>query len=219
MGQEKLVIWGTSGHALVVTDIIQLQGKYKIAGFLDDINKELHGKKLKNYPILGGKEKLDFLKKLNIKYLIFGFGDCNARLSLSRIVRSKGFSLCTAIHPGSIVASDVSIGQGTVITAGAVVNPGSIIGENVIINTCASVDHDCVVHDGAHISPGVNLGGNVTVGRGTWIGIGATIKEKILIGSHSIIGAGSVVIDNIPDGVVAYGIPAKVIRKIKPDDT
>jgi len=210
--KQKLVIWGASGHAMVVADIIRLRGDYEIVGFLDDVNPERHNTEFFGAPVLGGQEQLDILQRKGVKNLILGFGDCQARLRLSELVRAMGFYLPTAIHPQAIVATSVSIGPGTVIAAGAVVNPGSKVGENVIINTCASVDHECVVEDGVHICPGVHLGGRVTVGRGALIGIGATVRDRVRIGASSIIGAGAVVLDDIPDDVVAYGIPAKVIK-------
>jgi UDP-N-acetylbacillosamine N-acetyltransferase len=49
------------------------------------------------------------------------------------------------------------------------------------------------------------------------VGIGATVVGKTRIGSGTIIGAGAVVVDDIPDGVVARGAPARVIRKVRPD--
>ncbi len=210
---SKLVIWGASGHALVVVDIIQLQGLYEITGFLDNVHPQHHGKDFCGFPILGGQEQLDFLKERKVEYLILAFGNCQARLRLSELVCVKGFSLATAIHPTAIIAADASIGVGTVIAAGAVVNPGTRIGENSIINTCASIDHECVIEAGVHICPGVHLAGRVRVGRGTWVGIGATLIEGVQVGTHSLIGAGAVVVNDIPDGVIAYGVPAKIIRK------
>jgi UDP-N-acetylbacillosamine N-acetyltransferase len=100
------------------------------------------------------------------------------------------------------------------LAAGSVVNPGATLGRNVIVNTCASVDHDCVLEDGVHISPGAHLGGGVTVGRGTWIGIGAVVRDHVMIGAGVTIGAGAVVVKDIPDGVMAYGVPARVVKEI-----
>lgn len=216
--KKKLVIWGASGHALVVADIIRLQGVYEIVGFLDDVNPNRHDTEFCGATILGGQEQLEVLKQKGIKYLIFGFGYCKARLRLSVLVRAKGFRLATAVHPLAVVAEDVSVGSGTVIVAGAVLNPGSKIGDNVIINTCASVDHECIIAEGVHIGPGVHIGGKVIIERETWIGIGVTIKEHIRIGAQSIIGAGSVVLDDIPENVLAYGVPAKVIERITSND-
>ncbi|BAY08401.1 acetyltransferase [Calothrix sp. NIES-2098] len=211
---KKLLIWGASGHALVVIDIINLLGEYEIVGFLDNVNLERHGTNFCGSLIIGGQEQLDFYREKGVEHIIFGFGNCQARLKLSKLVRSKGFSLATAIHPKATLASDVSVAPGTVVAAGAVINSEAKIGENVIINTCASVDHECVLEDGVHICPGVHLGGQVTVGRATWVGIGTTVIDKARIGAGSLIGAGAVVVNDIPDGVVAYGVPAKVIRRI-----
>ncbi len=207
------MIWGASGHAKVVTEIIRLQGEFQIVGYLDNINPDRWHSTFCGAQILGGEEQLENLKKDGIENIIIAFGDCKARLEIGNVVKQKGFRLATAIHPNSIISPSISIKPGTVITAGAIINPGSVIGESVILNTASSVDHDCVIGDGAHICPGVHLAGNVSVGMGTWIGIGTSIIEKISIGSSSFIGAGSVVVDNVPDGVLAFGNPAKVIRE------
>ena len=210
---DKVVIWGASGHAKIVADIIRIRKEYQIVGFLDNINFQQQNTTFCGSQILGGEEQLDQLLEQGINKIIFGFGDCDARLKLAEFVKSKGFQLVTAIHPASTISPDVIIGLGTVVVAGAVINSGCLIGENVIINTLAGVDHDCVVRDGAHICPGVHLGGQVTVGRGAWVGIGACIIDHITIGSRSLIGAGAVVVGNIPENVVVYGNPAKVIKE------
>lgn len=207
-----LVIWGASGHARVVADMVRLIGKFNIIGFLDNVDLGRKGAEFCGALILGGAEQLEQLRIKNIRHIILGFGDCQARLALSSITNQFGFELATIVHPSAVVASDVTIGAGTVIMAGAVINPGSTIGGNSIINTSASIDHDCVIKNGAHIGPGAHIGGGVTIGQGSWIGIGAIIKDKIKIGNNAIIGAGAVVLKDIPDGVVAFGVPAKIIR-------
>ncbi len=203
---------------MVVADIVRLRGEYEIVGFLDDVNPARSGVDFYGAPVLGGRERLEDLRREGVEGLIFGFGDCKARLALAELARARGFRLATAIHPSAVIAADVKVGEGTVVAAGAVINPGARIGENVIVNTCASVDHECVVGDGAHVSPGVRLAGGVVVGRGAWVGIGATVVDRARIGAGAIIGAGAVVVGDIPDGVVARGIPAKVMRKVGPNE-
>jgi acetyltransferase EpsM len=216
--QPKLLIWGASGHARVVADIICLEGKYEIFGFLDTVNPERQGENFCGSPIFGDQEQLESLKTKGVEHIILGIGNCPARLKLSEFVCTKGFSLASAIHPTAIIASDVQIAPGTVIAAGVVINPGAKIGQNVIVNTCTSIDHECVIEDGVHLCPGVHLAGKVTVGRAAWVGIGATISDRVTIGAASIIGAGAVVLKDIPAGVIAYGVPAKVIRKAEAND-
>jgi len=217
MAQLNLVIWGASGHALVVADIIRLRGEYRITGFLDDRNPDRQHKAFCGAAILGGREQLPKLAALGVTHVILGFGDCGARLRLASLVRQHGLLLATAIHPRATIAAGVSVGDGTVIAAGAVVNPGTVIGENVIVNTSASIDHECIVEDGAHVCPGVHLAGGVTVGRGAWVGIGAIVVDHIRIGAGAFVGAGALVTHDVPGRVLAYGFPAKVVREIGPD--
>jgi acetyltransferase EpsM len=213
MSKDKVVIWGASGHAKVIADIIRLNDEYEIAGFLDDFATDKYNTDFCGSTILGGREQLKLLCKNGIDKIVMGFGECAPRLDLALEAISFGFSLINSIHPLSVVAKDVKMGSGVVVVAGAIINPGTTIGDNVIINTNASVDHDCIIGNGVHICPGVSLAGRVSVGQGTWIGIGSCVKDKINIGEFSMIGAGSVVVKDIPSGVVAYGAPARVIRE------
>jgi acetyltransferase-like isoleucine patch superfamily enzyme len=48
----------------------------------------------------------------------------------------------------------------------------------------------------------------------SWIGIGAVVIEGVRIGEGSVVGAGAVVLRDIPEGVVAYGTPARAVRKV-----
>ena len=54
----------------------------------------------------------------------------------------------------------------------------------------------------------------VHVGSDVWIGGGAILLPGVRVGSRSVIGAGSVVTRDVPDGVLAAGNPARVIRAI-----
>ena len=58
----------------------------------------------------------------------------------------------------------------------------------------------------------------VHIGRNCWIGAGAIILPGVSIGDDTVIGAGSVVTRDIPAGVVAFGSPCRVQRKIDERD-
>lgn len=58
----------------------------------------------------------------------------------------------------------------------------------------------------------------VTIGDNVWIGGSVSIVGGVTIGKDSVIGAGSVVVKDIPEGVLAAGNPCRVIRKITPED-
>lgn len=208
-----MLVWGASGHAKVIADIVRLAGALEIVGYLDDVNPHPPGAMFLGAPLYTRVGDLAILRSRGVGCLIVGFGDCAARLRLASVAREYGFSLATAVHPRAVVAEDVRIGAGTVVAGGAVVNPGTVLGENVIVNTGSVVDHDCIVEDGAHICPGTRLAGDVTVGRGAWVGIGATVIEKIRIGAGAFVGAGAVVVRDVPEKVVVAGVPARILRE------
>lgn len=58
----------------------------------------------------------------------------------------------------------------------------------------------------------------VRIGRNVWIGGGAQIMPGVTIGDDTVIGAGSVVTRDIPSGVVAVGVPCRVVREINDHD-
>lgn len=58
----------------------------------------------------------------------------------------------------------------------------------------------------------------ITVGDNVWIGANVTVLPGVSIGNNTVIGGGSVVTKDIPDGVLAYGNPCRVIRKLTEED-
>jgi sugar O-acyltransferase (sialic acid O-acetyltransferase NeuD family) len=211
--KDKLIIWGTGGHALVVAEIVQHQGTHEIVGFVDDVRPDR--REFLGVRVIRERHRLSGVLREGVKEIIVAIGDCSARMQLAAEAEKMGFCLHTAIHPRAVVSPTATIGVGTVIAAGAVVCASAVLGKNVIVNTCASVDHECVIRDGAHICPGVHLAGQVVVGRGTWVGIGAAVIDGIRIGDGAFIGAGSVVVKNIPGHVLATGVPARPVHKLK----
>lgn len=211
--KTRVVVWGVGGHALVVADILRQLPDYALEGFLIDAANSAFTRETLRPLLLGGAECLDRLREAGVVNAVVAIGDCKTRLEAGAMLQSNGFNLAVVIHPKAILADDTRIGAGTVITASAIVSPGVIVGENVIINTGATVDHECRLADGVHVSPGAHLAGRVVVERGSWIGIGANVIDGIRIGANSIIGAGSAVVRHIPDNVVAYGVPAKVMKE------
>ena len=63
------------------------------------------------------------------------------------------------------------------------------------------------------IEQGLEEPKNIVIKKGSWIGAGAIILPGVTIGERVVIGAGSVVTRDIPDGALAVGVPAKVIRQ------
>lgn len=72
--------------------------------------------------------------------------------------------------------------------------------------------------EGCHISQNVTIGGTSgkegvpIIGNRVFVGAGAVILGPITIGDEVTIGANAVVINDLPNNVVAVGVPAKVIK-------
>ena len=120
---------------------------------------------------------------------------------------------CNIIPNGAYVSQTVSVKYGLVLNYGCVIAPYAKLGNFVTVNRNSSIGHHTTIGDFVTINPGVNIAGNCDIGSNTMIGIGVNIIDGKKIGKNCIIGAGSVVTKDLPDNVVAYGVPAKIIRK------
>lgn len=194
-----MYLYGASGHAKVILDILADEG-IRVDALVDD-NLELN--ELLGIPVLHSADGLS--------PFIVSIGDNKIR---KEIAERLGGSFGTAVHPSAIISRRAQIGAGTVVMQNAVVQSDAIIGCHCIVNTAATVDHDCVIDDFVHISPNASLCGNVHVGEGTQIGAGSVVVPGIKIGKWSLVCAGSVVTVDIPDYCIASGNRCKVIKYI-----
>jgi sugar O-acyltransferase (sialic acid O-acetyltransferase NeuD family) len=206
---ETIFIFGASGHAKVVIDIIEREGAFDVAFLVDD-DPALKGQEVYGYRVLGGRPELS---ESGIRKGIVAIGSNGARLQVARWLTQRGFEMVSAIHPSAQVARGVRIGSGTVIVAGAVLNSDAEIGSNCIVNSRASIDHDCRVADGVHIAPGTTLCGAVSVGPGSFVCAGSVVAPLVRIGSNTVVGAGSTVLRDVPDHTVVVGSPARVLKQ------
>lgn len=112
----------------------------------------------------------------------------------------------------TVVADTAQISDGVIITPLCSISSDAILDRNSCVNTMSIIGHDVFIGGNSVISSMVNMGGGCIVGENSYIGMGALIKEGLKIGSNSIVGMGSVVYNDIPDGVIALGNPARVMR-------
>jgi sugar O-acyltransferase (sialic acid O-acetyltransferase NeuD family) len=208
----NIVIIGAGGHGKVVLDILRHDRRINIVGFIDD-NRHSHGQLIDGVPVLGDTGMLEKLVTAHhITGAIVAVGDNQARSKIFSRLKDMGIKIENAIHPGAIIARDVTFGEGVVVASGVKINTGTKIGNDVIINTGVIIDHDIVIEDHVHLSPGVKISGGVNIKRYSHIGLGVTIFSRINIGENVTIGGGAVVLEDIPDNVTAVGLPAKIIK-------
>jgi acetyltransferase EpsM len=118
------------------------------------------------------------------------------------------------IDPHAVVAPDATHGIGLLAVAGCSIMCGARVGNHVAIRNGGHVAHDCVVGDFAFIGVNAVLCGYVTLQEGAYIAPGAVVRERTKVGRYSVVGLGAVVIDDVPDGVIVAGNPARVIASV-----
>jgi sugar O-acyltransferase (sialic acid O-acetyltransferase NeuD family) len=206
----KIVVVGAGSQGATVADILQRAHEAGAPavpmGFVDD-TPELLGTTILGLPVLG---VVDSLTTIPHDAIVVAIGDNRLRRIVTERLVAGGERLATAIHPFSSIAPTARIGEGSMISTGVLVQVRVTIGRGVMLSTKSSVDHDTVLDDFAHLSAGATVGGKVQIGGETLIALGASVTSGMKVGARTIIGAGSVVVRDIPDDVVAFGVPARV---------
>ena len=186
---KDVVLIGGGGHCESVIDVIEQEGKYKIAGIID--KEDLVGGSVLGYPVIACDDDLFKIKK-SISYAVITVGQIGGgdiRRKLYSRAKEIGFTLPLIISPHSYVSRHAYIKDGTVIMHGAIVNVNAKIGENCIINTKSLIEHDVVVEDHCHISTGSILNGGVVVRTGSFLGSNSICKQCVNVPENSFIKA------------------------------
>lgn len=206
--RKPLYIFGNGGHARVILDCVLEAGDYEFKGFIVPSHEveERRG----DLPLI---VETEFLPAPGDTAVV-GIGDnaVRGRILTKLTHRYPQLRLATIVHPLAYVARNAELAPGVVCFAGSVVQPGAVIATNVILNTGAIIDHDCAIGAHASLAPGCCLGGAASVGEYSALGIGASVLHGRAVGRDTVVGAGAVVTNDIPDNVVAVGVPCRVVR-------
>jgi acetyltransferase EpsM len=207
------VIIGAGGHGAEVAAYAH-DMNLPLAGAFDD------GKPAGSWQTTRLIGRLDELPEFCSKHAqvpyITAFGSNSARRQMVRRIEGMkipNLKAFTLRHPSAWIGTSVEIDAGTLLAPNSLATTRVKIGAHCILNVKASVSHDCTVEDYCNINPNATICGDVRLGEGCYIGAGAVVIEKRTIGAWSVVGAGSVITRDLPEGVVAVGVPARIVKR------
>lgn len=209
---KDLVIVGTGGvgkeTALIVEDINEISQEWNLLGFIDD-NKELIGKEINGYKVLGDREFLNnFDKEV---YVVIAIADYCIKEELVKYLTNKNIQYATLIHPSVKINRTISIGKGCIIYQNVIMTVNINIGNHVIISPKCGIGHDSLIEDYVTVLWNVNISGSERIKQGVTLGSGCTIIQGLEIGRGSFVGAGAVVIRDIDESKTAVGVPTRYV--------
>jgi sugar O-acyltransferase (sialic acid O-acetyltransferase NeuD family) len=209
-----IVVFGASGFAKTVIDVIERAGRHRIAGFIDV--QRAAGTTFCGYPVLGDDDDAARLfATLSLDAAAIAIGDNWRRhLVVERVQRAvPRVSFPALLDPTVLVARGATVGRGTIAMHGTVVGCDASVGAFVFCDYYATIGHDCTIGDFATLGSKAATAGGVAIGAFSMLGVSAAVIHGLSIGAHTVIGAGSTVVRGIGDRVVALGTPAAVVRR------
>lgn len=114
-----------------------------------------------------------------------------------------------------LVSRGLTIGKNVTRMEGVIIDPSHcwhiVIGDNVVLAPRVHV----LAHDAStKVFLNYTRVANTKIGNNVFVGAGSIVLPGVTIGNNVVIGAGSVVADDIPDGSVAVGNPARVVKTL-----
>ena len=216
---SRVIVVGGSDQGRQVIDALRAGGVHTAVGVLD--RALAPGDAVVGVPVLGADENLaGCAADVGADAFVVAIGDNATRAAVLRRASAEapGLDVATIVHPSAVVADDAAVGPGSILLAGCVVGNGTRVGRGALLGIRSSIDHDGVLGDHASLGPGATTGGTVRIGATTAIGLGANVIHGITIGADTVVGAGALVLHDLPDRVVAYGVPARVARSRQPGE-
>ena len=145
----------------------------------------------------------------------------NCRIQPGVVIGADGFSYERNEHSFELERfphiGGVKIGDNVEVSSNCSIARGSLsdtmIGNDTKLDALVHVAHNVEIGLNCVLTAGTVVGGSTKIGDACWCGLNCTIKHKLRIGANVIIENGSSVINDISDGEIVEGVPAKPIKR------
>lgn len=212
-----LITLGAGGVALDVIEIARSRN-VPVVACVDDTEFAGSTLDLLGVPIYRSFRRA--VRSTNAKQFVVAIGDNFYReRSVWKIQNAfPELELSTLIHSDATVSEYAHVGSGSLVMAGARVEPLARIEALALLYQNTVVSHDCQVGSAVSLAAGAVLGGSVIIGARTSMGLNSSAREKTRIGADCVVGAAAYVRTDLPQEVVAVGVPARAIRGRTPGE-
>jgi sugar O-acyltransferase (sialic acid O-acetyltransferase NeuD family) len=189
--------------------INEKESRWEKIVILDD-DQDKKGKSILNVNIEGSFELLKHADPKNTEVANLVARTTTKRFAAYKKIMEYGLPFATLIDPnvdtwGVEYNGDITIYQNVTFSAGAFIDEGSVV------LTGAVVGHGCKVGKYCVIAPGAVLNARVELKDGVYMGTNASILPDLKVGAWATIGINSAIVQNIPDGATAMGVPAEIL--------
>ncbi|CAM9262680.1 acetyltransferase [Acinetobacter pseudolwoffii] len=175
MPEKKLLILGAGGFGQSIAEVAELLGKWKSISFVDDRWPEQQ--QAGRYTIIANIQSLEAINVNNFEAII-AVGNNQIRQKWQQLLLDLSIPLTTIIHPQTVIAPSVKIGQGVIIMAGCIIGTNTIIQDGVILNIGTLLDHDVMIEAFSHLSVGVKVAGGQIIPSYSFLEVGISIGHK-----------------------------------------
>ncbi len=130
------------------------------------------------------------------------------------------------VHPEAVIIGDVIIGVGVYIAPLAslrgdlgrlIIEAGANVQDSCVMHGFPG--KDCVIEEDGHVGHGAVLHG-CRIGRNALVGMNSTVMDGAVIGANAFVAAMAFIKAGfeVPDGHLAAGVPARVVRPLEPSE-
>lgn len=180
--------------------------EWRVKGFIDDNPRATMGK---GYTYLGA---IDTYAPQPGETFVMAVANPRLKEEFAGKLLKRGAVFETVVGPETIMAEDVSVGEGSIIMTPCYVETGAAIGRFVTVMG-STVSVDSVIGDYCTTTGFANIETGSRLGAGVYVGSHVVVCKGIKVGDRAHIGVGSIVVADVESGYQVFGYPARAYLK------
>ena len=207
--EKEIVVYGTVFGRSVANLAIMLG--WKVVGFFDDTIPV--GTKIGEFGVTLDIERVFNNTEHTVNVAIAVAKPAGKQKLHERLSAYANVAFPPLVAPTAIIAPDVKIENGVIVSHLAIISTGVKLGKFVLMDVKSLVGHGASVGDYSSLLASSHISGNVKMGSGCFWGAQSFLIEKKTVGNNVNVAAGSVVFTDVPADVTLMGNPATILTR------